>query len=101
MDIDSYLVMECTWTKNLGKTGPKQMDTFDYANTKTVKCFKYGKILSIRDGDKSLNISAQVYLVKEDIKNNDLIDGQVVKGVSPVPDFDGTSLLKEVYIYES
>lgn len=56
-----------------------------FGDTVSIKCFTYGKNIYIRNGDSSDLVSARAYVVAEPVKGKDILDGQVVKSVSPYP----------------
>ena len=93
MDYKDYMVMDCVWEKNLGT----DEDTHMYKgwDTKNIKCFSYGKNIFIRKDTSSTTVSAKAYIVTDPVKVGDKIDGQVVKSVDNVPEFDGTVPLFE------
>jgi hypothetical protein len=93
MDYKDYMVMNCQWQKNLGKDEDTHMPSFGVAVD--IKCFSYGKNIFIRQDTSSTTVSAKAYIVTDLVKVGDKIDGQVVKSVNNVPDFDGTVPLFE------
>lgn len=87
------MVMTCKWEKNLGVDEDTHMPIFGEAVD--IKCFSYGKNIFIRQDTSSATVSAKAYIVTDLVKVGDKIDGQVVKSVDNIPDFDGTVPLFE------
>lgn len=87
------MVMNCKWEKNLGVDEDTHMPSFGEAVD--IKCFSYGKHIFIRQDTSSATVSAKAYIVTDLVKVGDKIDGQVVKSVDNIPDFDGTVPLFE------
>lgn len=99
MDIEKYLTMKCIWEKN--EEYDEEFMTVTLAAPVEISCFKYGDIRNIRTTDMQDNMSDQTYLVTEHVKVGDKIDGQTVRRVFEVPDFDGTMTLYEVHVLRS
>ncbi len=93
MNYEDYMVMNCKWEKNLGVDEDTHMPIFGEAVD--IKCFSYGKNIFIRQDTSSATVSAKAYIVTDLVKVGDKIDGQVVKSVDNIPDFDGTVPLFE------
>lgn len=96
MDINRYLTMTCSYEKNEGYD--EEFMTAGYAAAVTIPCFRYGDIRNIRTVDAQDNMSDQTYLIAEHVKAGDKIDGQVVRRVFEIPDFDGTNCLYEAHV---
>ena len=88
MDYKEYMVMTCSWKKNLGIDEDTRMASFDPA--KSIKCFSYGKNIFIRENTSATSVSAKAYVVTDPVSVGDEIDGQIVKSVDNIPEFDGT-----------
>lgn len=88
MNYEEYLTMSCIWQKNLGIDEDTMMQSFD--DKKEIKCFSYGKNIFLRENTSSTTVSAKAYIVTEEVKVKDIIDGQVVKSVDNIPEFDGS-----------
>lgn len=94
MDMKKYMTFDVEWTPCTGED--EDTLTLEYGEAQTIKCFKYGKNVYVRDSEGNTTISAQAYLVLEDIKPKDLLDGQVVKSVNNYPEsWDAKNVLKE------
>lgn len=99
MTIDSYLTMECNWTKK-GNIDPEfRTPTLD--ETVEIACFKYGSTLGIRTSDTNTEMSDMTYLVKENVQVGDKIDNQIVRNVVMIPEFNGTEVLYEVHVMKA
>lgn len=98
MNIGNYLTMECDYEEYAGEDKSTRSSIWK-APVKR-KCFKYGKELFIRDGDSSYSVSAQAYLMSGEVVKKSKVDGLVLKGISAVPNFDGSIQFSEVYSYE-
>lgn len=88
MNYEEYLTMSCIWQKNLGIDEDTMMQSFD--EEKEIKCFNYGKNIFVRENTSSTTVSAKAYIVTEEVKVKDIINGQVVKSVDNIPEFDGS-----------
>lgn len=84
MDIEKYLTYEVIWKPCLGEDPDTMM--LSYGEDQTIKCFRYGKTVYVRDGESTAVESAQVYLVTDKVKPRDILDGQVVKSVNMYPE---------------
>lgn len=93
MNYNDYMKMTCVYEKKLGLDDDTQM--LKYGNPTSMKCFSYGKNIFIRGTDSNAIVSAKVYTLSSPVNVGDKIDGQVIKSVNNVPDFDGSMVLFE------
>ena len=93
MNYSEYMKMECVVEKYLGENENTSESKYD--TPKTIKCFKHGKRLYVRDEFSSAIVSAQSYIVEEELTEKDIIDGQVIKSIDLIPDFDGGVPIRE------
>lgn len=94
MNINNYMTFKVKWTPCIGLDDDTR--TLKYGNETEIKCFKYGKDIFIRQDAQSGTVSAQVYLVLEDVKPKDILDGQIVKSVNNYPEsWDSSIILRE------
>lgn len=96
MDIESYLTMKCVYEKRIPEDA--EFMTEEFAAAREIACFRYGDRINLLTSDTVDRLSAQTYLVVEDVKPGDKIDGQLVSVVNDVPDFDGSNQLHEVHV---
>lgn len=93
MNMNKYLTFDAEWKKCIGEDEDTRM--LAYKDAVKIKCFKYGKNIFLRENTSSTTVSAQAYIVTEEVKVKDIINGQVVKSVNNIPEFDGTVPLFE------
>ena len=93
MNYENYMKMTCIWQKNSEIDEDTQM--LNYGTETEIKCVKYGKNIFIRESDSATVVSAMAYIVTDEVAVGDKIDGQVVKSVNNIPEFDGTMCLYE------
>ena len=95
MNMNKYLTFDAEWKKCIGEDEDTRMLT--YKDAVKIKCFKYGKNIFIRENTSGTTVSAQAYLVLEEVKPKDILDGQVVKSVNIYPEsWDNKVKLYEV-----
>lgn len=95
MNMNKYLTFNAEWKKCKGEDEDTRM--LEYEKAVTIKCFKYGKNIFLRENTSSTTVSAQAYLVLEEVKPKDILDGQVVKSVNIYPEsWDNKVKLYEV-----
>ena len=95
MNMNKYLTFNTEWKKCKGEDEDTRM--LEYEKAVTIKCFKYGKNIFLRGENSGTTVSAQAYLVLEEVKPKDILDGQVVKSVNIYPEsWDNKVKLYEV-----
>lgn len=99
MNYSSYMTMNCVWEPSSSINEDTMMREF--GEQQNIKCFKYGKNILVIEGDRSTTVSAQAYIVDNNISVGDKLDGQVVKSVDNIPEFDGSVPLKECLTWNS
>ena len=82
--MNKYLTFNAEWKKCKGEDEDTRM--LEYEKAVTIKCFKYGKNIFIRENTSGTTVSAQAYLVLEEVQPKDILDGQVVKSVNIYPE---------------
>ena len=93
--MSKYLTFDAEWKKCIGEDEDTRM--LKYEDAVKIKCFKYGKNIFLRENTSSATVSAQTYLVLDEVKPKDMIDGQVVKSVNMYPEsWDNRIKLYEV-----
>lgn len=99
MDYKKYMIHNCVWEKNLCMDEDTHMPVFDRAIT--LKCFKSGKDIFIRDNQNATVIKASSYIVTDVLNVGDKLDGQVIKSVDNIPDFKPTFPIYECLTWNS
>ena len=94
MDMNKYMTFKIKWTPCIGMD--EDTRTLKYGEETEIKCFKYGKNIFIREDSSATTVSAQAYLVLEEVKPKDILDGQIVKSVNNYPEsWDSRVMLYE------
>lgn len=94
-----YLTFDAEWKQCTGEDEDTRM--LEYGDTVKIKCFKYGKNIFLRGESSGTTVSAQAYLVLDEVKPKDMIDGQVVKSVNVYPEsWDNRVKLYEVLTWD-
>ena len=99
MDYSSYMTMSCVIRRKLDEDEDTFMPRFSASQTR--ECFKYGKMVYVRQNDSFGLVSAQAYVMNKEISIGDEVDGQIVKSVNIIPEFDGTKVLYEALTWNS
>lgn len=95
MNMSKYLTFDVEWKKCTGEDEDTRM--LEYEEAVKIKCFKYGKNIFLRGENSGTTISAQAYLVLDEVQPKDILDGQVVKSVNVYPEsWDNKVKLYEV-----
>lgn len=98
IELDEYMAFDAEWEQYDGES--KYTNMPKYKPPVNIKCMKYGKTLYIRESIDGGKVNAQTYLVTDDIKVRDKIDGQVIKDRAEYPvDFEPGRTLYECYTW--
>lgn len=84
MFIDKHLNFKAKWEPYLGED--EDTRTSKFGRVQEIDCHKYGKTLFIREGGAEAVVNAHFYIVLENVKPKDKLDGQIVKSVDEIPD---------------
>ena len=93
--MNKYLTFNTELKKCKGEDEDTRM--LEYEKAVIIKCFKYGKNIFLRGESSGTTVSAQAYLVLDEVQPKDILDGQVVKSVNIYPEsWDNKVKLYEV-----
>jgi hypothetical protein len=96
MNIEKYLNQEAQFQEYLGNDNDYNVE--EYADEITIKCRIEGERKFIPDKDGALVVSTQSFWTLHPVKERDKLNGQYVKNVSYIYDFDGSLLYMEAYL---
>jgi hypothetical protein len=96
MDINGYLTGKAKWEKYLGNDNEYSIESYEAPVDIATRI--EGGNRYIRNAEGALEVSEMCYWSTEDVKLKDKINGQEVKSVKPIYDFDMTLIYKEVYV---
>ena len=97
MDVSMYLNTEVDYEEYIGNNNRYLSD--EYKDAVKLKCRLEGNLKFVRDKDSQMQYSEQTYWSIYPIKVKDKINGQYVRSVNPIYEFDGSIVYYEVSVW--